>query len=181
MQTIAPPKVSAEIIAAFFASMRLWLLEAVTPFVLLLSERGPRGRALRAWLDAEVRDALRDTKRMLFVVAVSRMAPRRVRVALPGGARPGTTHMGFRPAPRSRNWFALTTRALKARGGGVHARVVLLRDLIARPERYVVRIARRLARLQRSRKGARFVCVAPPPLVMICLAPPRDPACADTS
>ncbi len=181
MQTIAPPRISAEIVAAFFASMRLWLLEAVAPFLLYVSGRTSRGREIRAWLDADVRDATDEAKRMLFVMAVSRMAPRRVRAVQRGGARPGTTHKGFRPAPRSRNWFRLTTRALKARGGGLHNRLVLLRDLVARADHWSARIGARVARLQRSRKGARFLCVAPPALVMLCEAPPRDPARADTS
>ncbi len=181
MQTIAPPKISAETIAAFFASMRLWLLEAVAPFLLYVAERTSRGREIRAWLDSDVRDAINEIKRMLFILAVSRMAPRRVRALQRGGARPGTTHPGFRAAPRSRNWFALTTRALKVRSGGFSGRLALLRDLLTRPGYWSARIALRVARLKRSRKGARFLCVAAPALVMACGAPVREPAPADSS
>ena len=181
MQTIAPPKVSPETIAAFFAAMRLWLLEAVAPLLLYLSDRTPHGRAMRAWLDAEVRDALRETKQMLFLMAVARLPARRVRPAHRGGARPGTSHPGFRPGKRSRKWFALTTRALKARGPGLRARLALLRDLLARPEHWAARVGVRLWRLKRSRKGARFVCVAPPAWRLASAAPARKPAGADTS
>ncbi len=180
MQMIAPPKISPQTIAAFFASMRLWLLVVVAAFVPLTSDRTPHGRAMRAWLDVEVRAATVDVRRMLLVMAVSRMAPRRVRVQARGGARPGTYAPGFRPAPRSRNWFQLTTRALKGRGGFAN-RLAMLRDLVARPEHWTARVAVRLARIGRSRTGARFVCVAPPALVMHCAAPAPDAACADTS
>ena len=181
MQTIAPPRISTETIAAFFASMRLWLLEAMAPFLLHLSDRTSNGRDIRAWLDAEVRDALDETKRMLFVMAVTRMAPRRVCQIHRGGARPCTTHKGFRVAPRGRHWFRLTTRALKPRGRGLRGRLALLRDLVARPEHWSARIALRAKRLQRSRKGARFLCVAPPALVLVCNASAPKPLCADTS
>ncbi len=179
MQTIAPPKVSPEIIAAFFAAMRLWLLEAAAPFLLYLSDRTPNGRAMCAWLNAEVRDALRETKQMLFAMAVSRLPPRRVMRVQRGGARPGTYAPGFRPGKRSRNWFSLTTRICKARG--LRGRFALLRDLLARPDHWIARIGGRMWRLKRSRKGARFVCVAPPALVLVCGAPAPAPACADTS
>ena len=179
MQTIAPPKVSPETIAAFFAAMRLWLLEAVAPFLLYFSDRTPNGRAIRAWLDAEVRDALRETKQMLFAMAVSRLPARRVRLVRRGGARPATYAPGFRPAKRSRKWFSLTTRICKARG--LRGRLALLRDLLARPDHWSARIGVRLWRLKRSRKGARFVCVAPPALVVFCGAPAPAPVCADTS
>ena len=182
MQTIAPPKISPETIAAFFASMRLWLLEALAPFLLYVSDRTSNGREIRAWLDAEVRDAIDETKRMLFVMAVARMAPKRVYATRRGGARPCTTHKGFRLAPpRSRKWFRLTTRALKARGRGLRGRLALLRDLIARPDHWAARICVRVKRLHRSRKGARFLCVAPPALILFCTAPAPEPACADTS
>ena len=181
MQTIAPPRISTDTIAAFFASMRLWLLEAMAPFLLYLSDRTSNGRAIRGWLDDEVRDAVDETKRMLFMMAVARMPPKRVYVAPRGGARPCTTHKGFRLAPRSRKWFRLTTRALKARGRGLHGRLALLRDLIARPEHWAARISVRVERLQRSRKGARFLCIAPPALSLFCTAPAPEPACADTS
>ena len=181
MQTIAPPQISPQTIAAFFASMRVWLLEAVTPFLLYVSARTSRGREIRAWLHADVRDAIDETKRMLFAIAVSRMAPRRVYATHRGGARPETTHRGFRPAPRSRKWFRLTTRALKVRSGGLRGRLALLRDLITRPDHWAARIALRAARLMRSRKGARFLCVAPPAIVIVCAAPAPEPSCADTS
>ncbi len=181
MQIIAPPKVSAEIIGAFFASMRLWLLEAVAPFVMQLSDRTPHGRSLRAWLDADVRDALGDVKRMLFVLAVSRMTPARVRATVRGGARPGTTHPGFRAAPRCRNWFRLVTCDLTSRGGGFRGRLALLRDLLARPDHWIARVVVRIRRLKRSRKGARFLCVAPPALVLSGAAPGPETAFADSS
>ena len=181
MQIIAPPTISPDTIAAFFASMRLWLLEAMAPFLLYLSDRTSNGREIRAWLDDEVRDAMDETKRMLFVMAVARMAPRRAYATQRGGARPATTHKGFRLAPRSRKWFRLTTRALKAHGRGLRGRLSLLRDLIARPEHHASRIRTRVERLQRSRKGARFLCIAPPALILVCGAPAPEPCCADTS
>ncbi len=182
MQTIAPPQVSAQTIAAFFASMRLWLLETMAVFLAHLTDKTSSGRALHRWLDADVRDAIDDTRRMLFVMAVSRMAPSRVRAHMRGGALPSPAPAGFRSAgPRSRKWFRLTTRALKARGYGVQNRLALLRDLLARPEHWVARIGVRMARLKRGRKGRRFLCVAPPALGAPCNAFAVDATCADTS
>ena len=182
MQTIAPPSLSPQTIAAFFASMRLWLLEAVALFLAHLSDKSPNGRALNRWLDADVRRAIDDTRRMLFVMAVSRMAPRRVVPVRRGGARPSSAPAGFRSAgPRSRKWMRLATRALKARGYGLQNRLALLRDLLARPEHWVARIGVRMARLMRGRKGRRFLCVAPPTLGAPCSIFAVDATCADTS
>ncbi len=182
MQTVAPPQISMHIITAFFAAMRVWLLEVMAPFLLHVADRSSNGRAIRAWLDADVRSALDDTKKMLLAMAVARMPARRVRAYARGGARPGTHPPGFRPrvAP-SRRWLRLTTRAFKARRPGLRGRLELLRDLIARPARAIARILLCLNRIGRSRKGARFICVAPPATACVCAVRAPAPACADTS
>ena len=165
--------------------MRLRLLELMAPFLLWVADRSDRsgvGRDIRAWLDADIRDAIRDMKRLVFALAVSRFRARPVRRPTRGGARPGTYAPGFRPrvAP-SRRWMKLSTRAIKPAQACLHGRFALLRDLVADPERYVPIVGRRLTRLLRSRKGARFQCVAPPNARCVSVVGVRAPECADTS
>jgi hypothetical protein len=147
----------------------LWgLVLALLPLVV----RAPKRRLLRK-LVCKAESYL---EAIVMLLAMERVAP-------PPRSRtpkaPASAPIGFRRAKRRAGHLRSFTHKLGLRlPGALHARLEHVRDVLANPERYVARLAKRLAR---GLRAPRLIATAPPAILLAARIASQTPALSDSS
>ena len=155
----------------FAQSLRLWLLDVCVWLAEWLNVKLPRD--MRMEMRRELARALKETRMLVFLLAVSRM---HIPVVTPRTMRPPSAPPGFRLARRGGGGRGYD-RGVRLRGRTLAARLRELRDLFDNLGD-AVRVM--LKHLRRRYRGA-CLCLSAP--VCARLRPPThvSPQCVDTS
>ena len=152
-------------------SLRLWLLDVCVWLAEWLNLKLPRD--MRMEMRRELARALRETRMLVFLLAVSRMS---IPVVTPRTARPSSAPPGFRLARRGGGGRGYD-RGVRLRGCTLAARLGELRDLF---DDLGGAVRLMLKHLRKRFRGA-CLCVSAPVCARLRPLAHVSPKCVDTS
>ena len=155
----------------FAQSLRLWLLDVCVWLAEWLNVKLPRD--MRMEMRRELAQALKETRMLVFLLAVSRM---HIPVVTPRTMRPSSAPPGFRLARRGGGGRGYD-RGVRLRGRTLAARLRELRDLF---DNLGGAVRRMLRHLRRRYRGA-CLRVSAPVSARLRPLPRVSPICVDTS